>query len=243
MKLVFFLMIWYICYSNREVNVKTKIIKIVLLIIMIISLINLFIWKNENNQTVEIITQTKKYIDIDDKNSLNPKIKSINKDIVGWLTVDNTNIDYPVVQANNNEYYLNHNLYKEYSSAGWVFMDSNNKPGDQNLVIYGHRRKDGSMFGSLGKLLNNKKPGKIKFITEDNTYYYNIFSVYKIEKDDNYRESNYNEFDKKLQEFKKRSIHNYNVDIENSNQIITLSTCFQDNRYRVVVHGIKIEEN
>lgn len=221
---------------------KTKIVKIVLVIIMIISLINLFIWKNENNKTVEIITQTKKYINVDDKNYIDSKIKTINKDIVGWLTVDNTKIDYPVVQANNNEYYLNHNLYKDYSSAGWVFMDSKNKLDDQNLIIYGHRRKDGSMFGSLGKLLNNNESGQIKLITENGTYYYNIFSVYKIEKEDNYRENNYNDFEKKVQEFKKRSIHNYNVDINNSKQIITLSTCFQDNRYRVVVHGIKIEE-
>ena len=220
---------------------NTKIIKIILVIIMIASLINIFIWIFENNQTVEIITEAKKYIDVDDKNFIDPEIKAINEDIIGWLIVDNTNINYPVVQTNNNEYYLNHNLYKKYSSAGWIFMDSKNKLDDQNLIIYGHRRNDGSMFGSLADLINNKNVKQIKFIIDNNTYYYNIFSVYKIEKDDNYRESNYNDFEKKVQEFKKRSINNYNVNIENAKQIITLSTCYKDNRYRVVVHGIKIE--
>ena len=118
-----------------------------------------------------------------------------------------------------------------------------NKLDDQNLIIYGHRRKDGSMFGSLADLINNKKNGQIKLITENETYYYNIFSIYKIEKEYDYRESNYNDFDKKIEEFKRLSVNNYDVDISNSdkNQIITLSTCFKDNRYRIVVHGIKIE--
>ena len=222
---------------------NTKVIKIVLVIIMIISLINLIIWSYENKQTVEIITQTKKYIDdknttSNEKETLDPEIKAINDDIIGWLIVENTNINYPVVQASNNEYYLNHNLYKKYSSAGWIFMDSKNKSDDQNLIIYGHRRNDGSMFGSLAKLIDNKKEGQIKLITENDTYYYDIFSIYKIEKEYNYRETNYIDFEDKKQEFKNRSINNYNVEINNKNQIITLSTCDKNNRYRVVVHGI-----
>ena len=214
-----------------------KIIKVILIIIMIVSLINICIWLFENNQTKEIVTKAKKYID--DKNTINPEIKTINKDIIGWLIVDNTNIDYPIVQTDNNEYYLNHNLDKEYSSTGWIFMDSKNKLDDQNLIIYGHHRRDGSMFGSVDNLINKKNPGQIKLIIENNTFTYNIFSIYKSEEDYNYRERNYNNFNKKVQEFKKRSIKFYNVDIS-TKQIITLSTCDNDNIKRIVIHGIKV---
>ena len=70
---------------------------------------------------------------------------------------------------------------------------------------------------------------------------YNIFSIYKTEKEYNYREKNYNNFNKKIEEFKKRSLIKYNVDIKSKNQIITLSTCDNDNKKRIVIHGIKIE--
>ena len=220
---------------------KKKIIKIILIIIMIIAFINIFIWFLENHKTKDLTTKAKKYINISNNSTINPKIKNINEDIIGWIIVDNTNINYPIVQTNNNEYYLNHNLDKEYSSAGWIFMDSNNKLDDQNLIIYGHHRRDGSMFGSVDRLINKNKLGKIKLIIDNKTYNYNIFSIYKSEKDYNYRTRNYNNFNKKIQEFKKRSITDYNVNIKNKKQIITLSTCDNDNIKRIVIHGIKMD--
>ena len=84
-----------------------KAIKIILLIIMIISLINIFIWFLENNKSKGLVIKAKQYINIDNKESIsiNPKIKTINEDIIGWLVVENTNINYPIVQTNNNEYF------------------------------------------------------------------------------------------------------------------------------------------
>lgn len=218
---------------------KIRVLKIILVIIMIISLINIFIWLFENNKSNKLVTKAKKYINIGEKNTINPKIKTINKDIIGWIIVDNTNINYPIVQTNNNDYYLNHDLDKEYSSAGWIFMDSNNKLDDQNIIIYGHHRRDGSMFGSIDNLINNKKEGKIKLLLENNTYTYNIFSIYKENKDYNYRETNYDNLNKKAQEFKQKSLINYDIKLKNNNQIITLSTCDNDNKHRIVVHGTK----
>ena len=219
---------------------KRKVVKIILVLLMIISLINIFIWFYENNKTKEITTKAKKYINIDN-NIISPKIKNINEDIIGWLIVDNTNINYPVVQGKNNEFYLNHDLDKKYNSAGWIFMDSNNNLDDQNIIIYGHHRRDGSMFGSIDNLLNKNKGGKINLIIKNKKNIYNIFSIYKTEKNYNYREKNYSDLYKKTAEFKKRSIINYNVDITSKNQIITLSTCDNDNKNRIVIHGIKIE--
>ena len=217
---------------------KRKVIKIILILIMIISLINIFIWFYENNKTKEIVTKAKKYINIKN-NTISPKIKKINEDIIGWLIVDNTNINYPVVQGKNNEFYLNHDLDKNYNSAGWIFMDCNNSLEDQNIIIYGHHRRDGSMFGSFDNLLNKNKGGKIKLLINNKELKYNIFSIYKTDKEYNYRERNYSNLYKKTAEFKKRSIINYNVDINNKNQIITLSTCDNDNKKRIVIHGIK----
>ena len=218
---------------------KRKVIKIILIIIMIISLINIFIWFYENNKTKEIATKAKKYINVDN-NIISPEIINLNEDIIGWLIVDNTSINYPVVQGKNNEFYLNHDLDKNYNSAGWIFMDSENSLDDQNIIIYGHHRRDGSMFGSIDNLLNKNKGGKIKLLINNKEINYNIFSIYKTDKEYNYRERNYNNLYKKTSEFKKRSIINYNVDINNKNQIITLSTCDNDNKKRIVIHGIKI---
>ena len=217
-----------------------KIIKIILLIIMLISLINICIWLLENNKTKQITTKAKKYITISDNNNkINPKIKTINEDIIGWIIVDNTNINYPIVQTNNNTYYLNHDLDKNYNSAGWIFMDYKNQIDDQNLIIYGHHRRDNSMFGSIDKLLDSKKEGNIKLIIDNKTYIYNIFSIYKTNKDYNYRNRNYKNFDNKIEEFKKNSIYKFNVDLSSKKQIITLSTCDSDNINRIVIHGIK----
>ncbi len=217
-----------------------KIIKIILIVIMIVSLFSIFIWVFENNNTKEIVVHAKKYINNGNRITLNSEIKTINEDIIGWLIVDNTKIDYPIVQTSNNEYYLNHNLNRDYSSTGWIFMDSDNKLDDQNLIIYGHHRRDGSMFGSVDNLLNkNTKTGTIKLIIKSNTYIYNIFSIYKSEKNYNYRDKNYSNFNKKIQEFKEHSLINYKVDITKGKQIITLSTCDNDNKNRIVVHGIK----
>ena len=219
---------------------KRKVIKTILIIIMIISLINIFIWFYENNKTKEITTKAKKYINVGN-NTISPKIINLNEDIIGWLIVDNTSINYPIVQGKNNEFYLNHDLDKNYNSAGWIFMDSENSLDDQNIIIYGHHRRDGSMFGSIDNLLNKNKGGKIKLLINNKEINYNIFSIYKTEKEYNYREKNYNNFNKKIEEFKKRSLIKYNVDIKSKNQIITLSTCDNDNKKRIVIHGIKIE--
>ena len=215
-----------------------KVLKIIFIIIMIISLINILLWYIENTKTKNIYNKAREYIDKSD-NKIDPRIKSINKDIIGWLIVDNTNIDYPIVQTSNNDYYLNHNLDKEYSSAGWIFMDSRNSLDDQNLIIYGHHRRDGSMFGSIDNLLKNNKGGEITLIIDNKTINYSIFSIYKADTKYDYRETNYNNFDKKILEFKEKSLYNFDVDLNNKAQIITLSTCDNDNIKRIVVQAIK----
>ncbi|MCZ0704646.1 SrtB family sortase [Natronobacillus azotifigens] len=79
----------------------------------------------------------------------------INKDYVGWINIEDTTVDYPVVKTGDNEFYLSHNFYKQEDFAGAIFMDYRNSMDklDKNLILYGHNMKDGSMFGSLKNYL------------------------------------------------------------------------------------------
>ena len=101
-------------------------------------------------------------------------LKDKNQDIVGWIKVKGTAIEYPVVKGADNSFYLTHSLDKSYNSAGWIFADYKNKldGNDKNIVIYGHNRRDGTMFGSLQNVLkeewyNNKENQYITFEKEN----------------------------------------------------------------------------
>src|SRR5699024_6284321 len=80
-----------------------------------------------------------------------------NNDVVGWITIDDTKIDYPIVQGKDNETYLNRNFFHEETRAGSIFMDYRNdvkSDENKNMIIYGHRMKDGTMFQQLTKYLD-----------------------------------------------------------------------------------------
>ncbi len=83
------------------------------------------------------------------------QIRAENSDVVGWIRVNNSKIDYPVVHTTDNDFYLTHSYNKQYNSAGAIFADYRNSCDgtDKNLVLYGHNRKDGSMFGTENKAL------------------------------------------------------------------------------------------
>lgn len=220
---------------------KKIILIIVFLSLMLLSIINIIDWNNENKRNDDIISKEKKHIKKNNNTKyLDKKIKKENLYTIGWLIVEGTNINYPVVKYKDNSYYLNHDYYNDYNSAGWIFMDYRNKLDDQNIVIYGHHRRDGSMFGSIDNLLSNKNiNNKILFITEEGTTTYKIFSVYNINKEDNYNDNNFKDFNKMINIFKNRSEINFHENIDNIKQLITLSTCHSNNKDRIVVHGYK----
>ena len=159
-------------------------------------------------------------------------------------------MEYPVVKTTNNSFYLNHSFDKSKNLAGWIFADCKNKfdNTDKNIVIYGHNMRDGSMFGSLKNILNsdwydNEENTNITLFTENEKCIYKVFSVYKIENEDYYIKtefSNDSEFEKFIETLKKRSIKNFNIDISKEDSILTLSTCANNNKYRVVLHAKKI---
>ena len=173
-------------------------------------------------------------------------LKSKNDTTRGWIKVGGTNINYPVVQAGDNDFYLTHNFYKQYSGVGWVFADYRNKfdGTDRNIIIYGHNRRDGTMFGTLKNILKEdwyNNNSTITFFDEKGQRECKIFAVYRVPKEDYYITTSFSD-DEEYKEFintlKGRSIKNFGVDVTTENKILTLSTCANDNRYRVVLHAV-----
>lgn len=180
------------------------------------------------------------------------ELKEKNSDTVGWINVNNTNINYPFVQTKDNSYYLNHSFDKKYNEAGWVFLDyrNNKELNNRNTILYAHSRLDKTMFGSLSKVLksswyNNKDNRIIRLSTNTENTLWQIFSVYKIPEESYYITTNFNsneEYSKFLNTIKQRSIHNFNTNLDTNDKILTLSTCYSDTE-RTVVHAKLIKRS
>ena len=138
---------------------KYSIFRIASVIILIVCVLYCVFWfiENKKNSNIQKFLINKLNIeDIDTITNTQNNIRNINfdelikinKDTVGWIKVNNTNIDYSLVKTNNNSFYLKHSFNKKFNSAGWIFVDYRNKfdGTDYNIIIYGHSRIDGSMF-------------------------------------------------------------------------------------------------
>lgn len=231
-------------------NKITRIINILEVIVLILLLsfntTKIITWNKENTETKDLITglNTSKEIQNDIPNIKD--LKSKNNDTIGWIKVNNTNIDYPFVQSKDNNYYLTHNFNKKKTSAGWIFLDKRNNKNlnDKNNIIYGHSRKDKSMFGTLKETLNkkwykNKENLIIKVTTETKEYNYEVFSIYTIEKENYYLQTNFKttkNYKIFLNILKHRSIYDFKVSLDNTISILTLSTCYKNNQ-RIVLHA------
>lgn len=180
------------------------------------------------------------------------QLKEKNSDTVGWINVNNTNINYPYVQSKDNKYYLTHSFDKSYNEAGWVFMDyrNNSDLDNKNTILYAHSRLDKTMFGSLSKVLKsnwytNKDNHIIRLSTETENTLWQIFSVYKIEEESYYITTDFNnneEYTNFLNTLKSRSLYNFNISLTSEDRILTLSTCYDDTR-RTVVHAKLIKKS
>ena len=177
----------------------------------------------------------------------------INKDTKGWITVNNTTIDYPVVQSSDNEYYLKRDYNNYKNSMGWIFLDYRNNIDalNQNTIIYGHNINGGNiMFGTLRYTINsswykNKDNQVITFNTLNNAMKWQIFSIYKIPNTTDYLHTTFYNKDKYqafLDLILGRSIYDFKQEITTDNKILTLSTCHNRGIERVVVHAKLIAE-
>lgn len=172
---------------------------------------------------------------------------AINDETIGWLKVPNTDVNFPVVQTNDNVYYLNRSFYKKSNYQGWAYVDYKNdlENLDQNTIIYGH---NGIIFGSLHNTLkkswhSNKENHIITFNTLYGKMTFQIFSIYKTSTDFNYIINNFSkeeDYDYFLKEIKNRSVFDFNIELDTSDRLLTLSTCIDNGFNRVVVHAKKI---
>ena len=156
-------------------------------------------------------------------------LKNINSDYEFWITIEDTVIDYPVVQGIDNDFYLSNNFYKENSISGTIFLDYKNTLEDKNLILYGHNMRDGSMFAAINKFKEKDffDNGKIKIISENMEKTYEVFSVC-VEEADNINlkskftnEEDYSEY---INNLKEKSYYTKEINSDFSN-IITLYTC------------------
>lgn len=169
------------------------------------------------------------------------ELQKENSEIIGWLEIEGTSINYPVCQTVNNDYYLKHDYEKKNSQLGAIFMDKDvdlNKPSN-NFLIYGHRSKSGLMFEDLIKYSKEdfyKQHQTIRFTTTSEDAVYKIISIfysrvyYKSEKDV-FRyyyftnAENENDFNDYVQKCKKASIYDIETSATYGDQLLTLSTC------------------
>ena len=230
--------------DNKKISDQTKDIK---------KITDVVETKDSNNTEIikqEQIDKDNPYWDYIKMNLINVdfnKLKKINPSTKGWIKVNGTNINYPFVQDNNNEYYLTHSFDKSYNSAGWVFLDYRNdlsNLSDKNTIIYAHGRYDKTMFGSLKNILTsgwleNSDNYIIKMSTEYENTLWQIFSVYKIPTTSDYIQVNFSsddEFYELLNKLISRSNYDFNTTVSKDDRIITLSTCY-DKDNKVVLHA------
>lgn len=258
---------------RRKKNLIFFFILTIFILLLVYALFNIIIWLKDSKSTKDEVNEINNVVTITETAQENEKVieskeeksspywdyikmnlidvdfselKKVNTDVKGWIQVNGTNINYPFVQTNNNDYYLNHSITKQSNSAGWVFMDYRNssKEFNKNTIIYAHARVNQYMFGTLKNTLkdswlNNTNNHVIKLSTEKNNTLWQVFSVYHIPTTNDYIQTEFTNNESFL-EFatilKNRSIHNFNTTVNKNDKILTLSTCYGTNE-KLVVHA------
>lgn len=195
----------------------------------------------ESNQLDEIVASN----DINDFNVDFSTLKSKNSETVAWIKINNTNINYPIVKATDNSYYLTKNFNKEKNSAGWIFADYRNNFDtlDKNTIIYGHNRRNGTMFSNLNYYLNSnwytdENNKYFNFITQNQNYIAEIFSVYKVSANNVSLTNTFSsteEFEQNIAAWKNASIYDFKTNVTVEDNILTLYTCDNNTSYRIIV--------
>lgn len=206
----------------------------------------------------KIIHQLKEYNDADKVYNLireekeeSDNLFEKNIDYRGWIKIDNTNINYPILQGQDNEEYLYKDINNEYIVSGSIFMNYlNNGFDDQNTVLFGHNMKNGTMFANLKKykeegfFYNNND---IEIELSNGQYLkYKVFSVYITDINDNYTKTSFedkDEYKEFLERIKNKSIYKSDISVNENDKIITLSTCsYEFDDARLVVTGKLIDK-
>lgn len=182
---------------------------------------------------------------------------SLNKRLIGWVKIDDTYIDYPVLQTVNNDYYLNHNFDQEEDKNGSIFLDKDCSiyPRSTNLILYGHHMRSGRMFGQLNKYSSEKFYKEHKYIQFDTIYEKGTYEVMYVFRSKIYEESEIvfkyyqftdavseTEFESNMMQMADMSLYDTGISAEYGDELLTLSTCdyyTSDGRFVVVAKKIR----
>ena len=211
--------------------------------------------KEDSGGTVEI-----NYTEKQDKPPILKKYETLynkNRKLIGWLKIEGCDIDYPVMQTSNNEYYLDHNYNQEYDKNGSLFLDKDCDaafPND-NMIIYGHHMKSGKMFGNLNYYSKESFWEDNREFTFDTIYETGTYAVMYVFRSKIYSEeeivfkyyqfidaTSENEFNSNMEEMANMSLYDTGVTASYGDRLITLSTCDsseEDGRFVVVAKKIK----
>lgn len=165
---------------------------------------------------------------------------TLNRNLIGWVKIDDTYIDYPVLQTTNNEYYLDHNFDQEQDKNGSIFLDKDGSifPRSDNLIIYGHHMRSGRMFGQLNKYSSESFYNDHKYIQFDTIYEKGTYEIMYVFRSKIYEESEIvfkyyqfinaaseMEFDSNMREMAAMSLYDTGVTAQYGDELLTLSTC------------------
>ncbi len=174
-------------------------------------------------------------------------LQDINEDCVGWIYIEDTAINYPIVQGTENSYYLKHMFNGKWNSAGCIFLDSrvNSDISDRHSIIYGHHMKDGTMFSGLTKYKKQKyyeEHPEGLLITPERTYRIEFFAGYVASIEDPAWKIGFEsdeDFEMWIKEAKQKSWFTSPLSPVVTDRILTLPTCsYEFDNARFVLHGM-----
>ena len=181
-------------------------------------------------------------------------LKGINPDVMAWIYIPGTHVNYPVVQGSDNEYYLNRLFTGKWNSAGAIFMDYRNEAdlADPHTIIYGHQMNNKTMFNDLRHYADQSfyEEHTVGYLmTPDQTYLLQFFSGYVSSVDTNAWQLNFTEegsFTSWLEDIQGRSAITTDVQLREEDRIVTLSTCssaFENARFVLHARLVPAEVN
>lgn len=207
--------------------------------------------KKDQMQLIEISEVEEKKDVLEEESKINfEELMKINSDIVAWIVIEGTNINYPIVQSTNNTYYLKHSFYKKYSNYGTIYMDAtaNKDFTSKNTFIYGHYTANKSMFGELGNYMKQsffEEHPYVTIYTPEKNLKLEIFSVHVDDASSPSYQMNFTTdeaFKNYIDLMKEKSVIHSNVEVNYiTDKIITLYSCSRETNYqkqdRYYIHG------